>query len=110
MTTTDVVWIVDDDHAIRWVLAKALSQANIESESFERGDLVLEALSSRTPAAIISDIRMPGISGLDLLTEIHQRHPQLPVPLSATFVCPASVVWTCSQKSISATHNCPSLS
>jgi len=79
MTTTNVVWIVDDDHAIRWVLAKALSQANIESESFERGDIVLEALSSRAPAAIISDIRMPGISGLDLLTEIHQQHPQLPV-------------------------------
>jgi len=79
MTATDVVWIVDDDHAIRWVLAKALSQANIESESFERGDLVLDALNSHAPAAIISDIRMPGISGLDLLTEIHQRHPQLPV-------------------------------
>ena len=79
MTAHDLVWIVDDDHAIRWVLDKALAQANIHTESFDSGDEVLQALDSRTPAAIISDIRMPGISGLDLLTAIQQRHPQLPV-------------------------------
>lgn len=79
MSRNDKVWIVDDDHAIRWVLTKALTQAHIENESFECADAVLEALNHRKPAAIISDIRMPGISGLDLLTKIHQRHPQLPV-------------------------------
>lgn len=79
MTSTDLVWIVDDDRSIRWVLEKALSQANIQTESFEQGNDLLQALSSRAPAAIISDIRMPGISGLDLLTSIHQTHPQLPV-------------------------------
>lgn len=79
MTSIDLVWIVDDDRSIRWVLEKALSQANIQTESFEQGNDLLEALSSRAPAAIISDIRMPGISGLDLLTSIRQTHPQLPV-------------------------------
>jgi len=79
MSTADVVWIVDDDRAIRWVLEKALAQANIETECFEQGDDALAALKDRSPAALISDIRMPGLSGLDLLTEIQQRHPQLPV-------------------------------
>lgn len=79
MTPSDLVWIVDDDHSIRWVLEKALSQANIRTESFEQGDAALEALGSRTPAAIISDIRMPGISGLDLLSSVHQTHPHLPI-------------------------------
>ena len=75
----NLVWIVDDDHAIRWVLNKALSQANLDSESLETGNALLEALSENTPAAIISDIRMPGIDGLDLLSEIHAQHPELPV-------------------------------
>ncbi|MEH6358625.1 MAG: nitrogen regulation protein NR(I) [Pseudomonadales bacterium] len=75
----NLVWIVDDDHAIRWVLDKALSQAEICSESFATGNDLLEALKHRKPATIISDIRMPGIDGLDLLSEIHTRHPDLPV-------------------------------
>jgi len=75
----NLVWIVDDDHAIRWVLDKALAQADIRSESFATGNALLDALSVNTPAAIISDIRMPGINGLDLLSEIHAQHPDLPV-------------------------------
>lgn len=75
----NLVWIVDDDHAIRWVLDKALSQVDICSESFATGNELLEALTHRKPAAIISDIRMPGIDGLNLLSEIHARHPDLPV-------------------------------
>ncbi|MEZ5523454.1 MAG: nitrogen regulation protein NR(I) [Pseudomonadales bacterium] len=79
MTSSNLVWIVDDDHAIRWVLEKALSQARIETESFSQADSVMAALEKRTPSAIISDIRMPGLSGLDLLTSIQQQHPELPV-------------------------------
>jgi len=75
----NLVWIVDDDHAIRWVLDKALAQADIRSKSFATGNALLDALSVNTPAAIISDIRMPGINGLDLLSEIHAQHPDLPV-------------------------------
>jgi two-component system, NtrC family, nitrogen regulation response regulator GlnG len=73
------VWIADDDSAIRWVIEKALSQAGIDSSSFDSGNALLEALSNDTPAAIISDIRMPGIDGLSLLSKIHAQHPELPV-------------------------------
>ena len=79
MTANEQVWIIDDDHAIRWVLEKALTQANIACRTFEQGDDALAELSTGSPAAIISDIRMPGISGLDLLDSIHQHYPELPV-------------------------------
>jgi two-component system nitrogen regulation response regulator GlnG len=73
------IWIIDDDRSIRWVLEKALKQVDMEVRSFEAGNSVLAALSSELPDAIISDIRMPGISGLDLLDEITQQYPELPV-------------------------------
>ena len=61
------VWIVDDDHAIRWVLERALQQAQISSRSFEDGQQLLDALEFDSPNLIVSDIRMPGIDGLSLL-------------------------------------------
>lgn len=73
------VWIVDDDQAIRWVLEKALARAEVPTRSFAQASDVLEALESDTPAALVSDIRMPGGSGLDLLRQIKERHPQLAV-------------------------------
>lgn len=73
------VWIVDDDHSIRWVLEKALTQAQISCEGFESGTAMLKRLALTQPDAIICDIRMPGIDGLDLLSQVHQRYPGLPV-------------------------------
>lgn len=73
------VWVVDDDSSIRWVLERALSQAGIDNESFADGDQMLERMVSERPDVIISDIRMPGIDGLDLLTRINTEHPELPV-------------------------------
>ena len=73
------VWIVDDDHSIRWVLEKALAQADIDTESFENGDAMLKRLNLTQPDAIICDIRMPGTDGLDLLALIHADHPNIPV-------------------------------
>lgn len=73
------VWIVDDDQAIRWVLEKALEKAGIETVSFAGSHDVEEALDTESPAAIVSDIRMPGMNGLVLLKKIKARFPDLPV-------------------------------
>ncbi len=73
------VWIVDDDRSIRWVLERALSQVGIDTQVFEKADDVLKQLEKTTPDAVISDIRMPGIDGLQLLERIHKTHPQMPI-------------------------------
>ena len=78
-TTDNAVWIADDDRSIRWVLEKALNQAGIVTRSFESGDALLSQLEHDAPDAIISDIRMPGIDGLKLLSRISEIHPGLPV-------------------------------
>jgi two-component system nitrogen regulation response regulator GlnG len=73
------VWIVDDDHAIRWVLERALQQAQISSRCFEDGQQLLDALESDSPSLIVSDIRMPGIDGLRLLQRLQQQIAHVPV-------------------------------
>lgn len=73
------VWLVDDDASIRWVLEKALKAGGILAKSFERAEQVVTALKSDTPDVLMTDIRMPGRSGLDLLKEIHVLRPGLPV-------------------------------
>jgi two-component system nitrogen regulation response regulator GlnG len=73
------VWIVDDDQAIRWVLEKALNRAGIETMSFSSAADVQLALTTAEPAALISDIRMPGKDGLTLLKEVKETHPRLPI-------------------------------
>lgn len=79
------VWIVDDDQAIRWVLEKALARADVPTRSFSQATDVLDALETETPSALVSDIRMPGGSGLDLLRQIKERHPRLPVIVMTAF-------------------------
>ncbi|MEH6826258.1 MAG: nitrogen regulation protein NR(I) [Motiliproteus sp.] len=73
------VWIVDDDRSIRWVLEKALEQGGVQSRAFESADLALRALEKEQPDALVSDIRMPGIDGLELLSTLRTRYPDLPV-------------------------------
>lgn len=73
------IWIVDDDQSIRWVLEKALARESLLSRSFTNVRDVLAALEEDEPQVLISDIRMPGGSGLDLLQAIKARHPGLPV-------------------------------
>ncbi len=79
MSRSETVWIVDDDRSIRWVLEKALQQEGLNTQCFDSADGVLNRLTRQQPDVIISDIRMPGTSGLDLLAEIRQMHPRLPV-------------------------------
>ncbi|WP_438951129.1 nitrogen regulation protein NR(I) [Porticoccus sp.] len=73
------VWIVDDDRSIRWVMEKALSRADLDVSSFENASELLTRLDKHHPDTIISDIRMPGIDGLQLLQRIHTSNPALPV-------------------------------
>ncbi len=73
------VWIVDDDRSIRWVLERALKKAEIPCRVFENADEVLENLKTTVPSVLVSDIRMPGKNGLELLTLIKERYPNLPV-------------------------------
>ncbi|ODC04521.1 nitrogen regulation protein NR(I) [Terasakiispira papahanaumokuakeensis] len=73
------VWIIDDDRSIRWVLERALEQENIQTTAFDRADAALKQLSRQSPDAILTDIRMPGMDGLELLSTLRQAHPDLPV-------------------------------
>ncbi|MBV1915397.1 MAG: nitrogen regulation protein NR(I) [Pseudomonadales bacterium] len=73
------VWIIDDDKSIRWVLEKALQRPQLELTCFETGDAALQQLQNDKPDVLLSDIRMPGTDGLELLAQIHQSHPNLPV-------------------------------
>ena len=79
MTREETIWVVDDDHAIRWVLERSLNSEGIKTRLFESGDQVLDALSLSYPQVIISDVRMPGMDGLTLLKSVHEQHPELPV-------------------------------
>ncbi len=73
------VWLVDDDASIRWVLERALKQGGMCPRAFDAAESALQALASEEPDVLITDIRMPGKSGLALLDEVRAHHPQLPV-------------------------------
>jgi two-component system nitrogen regulation response regulator GlnG len=79
MTMSGNVWIVDDDRSIRWVLERALSQSGFSITSFEGASEVLSQLAKSQPDAIISDIRMPGMDGLELLERIQTDHADIPI-------------------------------
>ena len=79
MTRVDNVWIIDDDKSIRWVVEKALQKAGIETRSFSAGQELINALRVDLPDALITDIRMPGMDGLELLDKVQLSHPALPV-------------------------------
>ncbi len=83
----NTVWIVDDDRSIRWVLEKALGREDIPHRSFSSANEALGALEDeqQPPKVLISDIRMPGESGLDLLQKVKTRHPQLPVIIMTAY-------------------------
>ena len=73
------IWIVDDDQSIRFVLEKALTREEFAVRSFANSRDVLAALEDGEPQVLVSDIRMPGGSGIDLLNEIKSKHRDLPV-------------------------------
>jgi len=79
------VWVVDDDHSIRWVLQKALESAGHQVRLFETADDVLDQLKKEEPDVLVSDIRMPGMDGLSLLAEVRNNYSQLPVIIMTAY-------------------------
>ena len=83
------IWIVDDDQSIRFVLEKALMRENLPTRSFTNPREVLQALNNLSPEdspqVLVSDIRMPGGSGLDLLSQVKERMPGLPVIIMTAY-------------------------
>jgi two-component system nitrogen regulation response regulator GlnG len=79
------VWIVDDDRSIRWVLEKALAREGIPFRSFASAQEAAQALQHDQPQVLVSDIRMPGETGLELLASIKARHPRLPVIIMTAY-------------------------
>ncbi|HEY3732185.1 MAG TPA: nitrogen regulation protein NR(I) [Steroidobacteraceae bacterium] len=73
------VWLVDDDTSIRWVLERALKNGGMVPKAFDAAEPALAALRHDAPDVLITDIRMTGPSGLDLLRRVHDAHPELPV-------------------------------
>ncbi|OAN19196.1 nitrogen regulation protein NR(I) [Photobacterium jeanii] len=74
-----MIWVVDDDSSIRWVLERTLNAAGMRCETFADADSVIAALERSVPDVLVSDIRMPGTDGLTLLKSLHQDYPSLPV-------------------------------
>ena len=79
------VWIVDDDRSIRWVLEKAMQAEGITVRAFEDGNSVIDELENSRPDVLVSDIRMPGIDGLQLMSEIKQIAPKLPIIIMTAY-------------------------
>ena len=73
------IWIVDDDRSIRWVLEKALAREGMAFNSFASATDALDALSEGAPEVLVSDVRMPGASGIELLQKVKEKHPEVPV-------------------------------
>jgi two-component system nitrogen regulation response regulator GlnG len=79
------IWIIDDDKSIRWVFEKALARTDLEFKTFPSVVDALNALDHEQPQVVVSDIRMPNGSGLDLLSEMKRRYPDIPVIIMTAY-------------------------
>ena len=73
------VWIIDDDRSIRWVFEKALTRENLAHRIFDSAEAALRALERESPGAVLTDIRMPGMSGLEFMEQLKAQQPRLPI-------------------------------
>ena len=79
MPKNNFVWVVDDDESIRWVLEKGLSENGLKVKTFESAHQVIKKLEEETPGTILTDIKMPGTSGIALLDQVKEVRPDIPV-------------------------------
>lgn len=73
------IWVVDDDESIRWVLEKGLAENGMDVQTFDSANKVIKKLETENPQLILTDIRMPGPSGIDLLDKVKELRPDIPV-------------------------------
>jgi two-component system, NtrC family, nitrogen regulation response regulator GlnG len=79
------VWIIDDDRSIRWVFEKALAREGIAHKTFGAAQDALDRLTEEAPQVVVSDIRMPGISGLEFMQQLKSRLPSTPVIIMTAY-------------------------
>ncbi len=79
------VWVVDDDHAIRWVLERAFQKAHIPVTTFESATMAMRELEEYVPAVILTDVRMPELDGFEFLDQVRTRYPDLPVIIMTAY-------------------------
>lgn len=79
------VWILDDDKSIRWVFEKALASANLSFKSFSNTNEAINQFNHEKPSVIISDIRMPGETGLVFLTKVSEKFPEIPIIIMTAY-------------------------
>ena len=79
------IWVLDDDKSIRWVFEKALSKANLPCQCFSNTNEAINQFNHETPAVIVSDIRMPGESGIDFLTKVKDKFPLIPIIIMTAY-------------------------
>ncbi len=73
------IWVIDDDKSIRWVLEKTITQQGMKAKCFDSGENVVRSLGKGQPDVVITDVRMPGIDGLELMSQINEVYPDIPV-------------------------------
>jgi len=79
------VWIIDDDRSIRWVFEKALEREGISHRTFSAAQEALDKLPEETPQVVVSDIRMPGITGLEFMQQLKAKLPATPVIIMTAY-------------------------
>ena len=79
------VWIIDDDRSIRWVFEKALAREGIDHRTFATAQEALDRLPDEAPQVVVSDIRMPGLSGLEFMQQLKARLPSTPVIIMTAY-------------------------
>ncbi len=85
MSPQEHIWIVDDDASLRWVLDRALAQAGFTTRTFDNAEALLQALRREVPDTVVTDVRMPGMDGLELMERIKELHPELPVVIMTAY-------------------------
>lgn len=80
-----LIWVIEDDDALRFVYQKALQDAGFRVMAFNQGHMVTERIKEATPQVIITDVKLPDVSGLDLLEKIKGQYPEIPVIVVSAF-------------------------